>query len=208
MGFNAPQLCCGVLYYALITRILSSLVETGFMFIIEPALKATSRDLHALRDELLKNEVCSVIAPCTRTGGCPCLPNPDDWCHESRSFLLPPRCRQLSVATGLRRFDLKWSYLTLARHRTLDERHAAAWRTVSSLQKYKGKSEIFLCGTPGRLRTVLPKKERGAGNADFKRLGRGYLVWIEGAQETADQLLLDQESTVIFEAPGDRVPHL
>lgn len=191
------------LHYSLVTKILSSLTESGFMFIIEPALKATSRNLHALRDELLKNEMCRVIAPCTRTGGCPCLTNANDWCHESRSYLLPPRCRQLSVATGLRRFDLKWSYLTLSRHRTLDERYTAAWRAVSSLQKYKGKSEIFLCGTPGRLRSVLFKKERGSGNHDFKRLDRGYFVWIQGAHETADHIMLDKESTVVFEAPGD-----
>ena len=37
-----------------------------------------------------------------------------DWCHERRPWQPPPMLRQLASATGLRRRDLRFSYLVRA----------------------------------------------------------------------------------------------
>lgn len=191
------------LHHPLAVSLLSSLTETGVLFLIEPALKTTARALHSLRDELMKNDQYTLIAPCTRTGGCPCLPNPDDWCHESRTYLPPPVCRQLSAATRLRRIRLKWSYLTLSRRKMTSVRDRPdAWRVVSEVIKSNGKQEVFLCGASGRYRTILPNKARTPANKAFKKLDRGQLVWIQNAEIVNDQLLLDQSSAVTAEDPS------
>ena len=194
-------------HYPLIVKLLSSLTPSGVVFLIEPALKNTTRNLHALRDRLLDDDQCKVIAPCTRNDTCPCLLTPDDWCHESRTYLLPPICRQLSTATGLRRVKLKWSYLTLTRQEPHSEMDRIdAWRVISGVRKQKGGHEVLLCGTPGWCRVVLPGKARTPGNEIIKKLDRGCLVRIQDAEIVNDRIILDRSSSVIAEDPSRVTP--
>jgi hypothetical protein len=185
----------------LILKLLAALTEAGVLFIIEPALKTTARNLHHLRDTLLAEQRCALLAPCTRQAGCPCLLNEKDWCHEARNVQFPPHCQQLANLTGLRRFDMKWAYLTLTRRSSPNEKYTDAWRVVSDVLHPKGKYECFLCGTPGRLRTMLQKRDRTPTNADFQELQRGQFVRIQNAESSPDLLKLTDASEVRIDDP-------
>jgi ribosomal protein RSM22 (predicted rRNA methylase) len=187
--------------YPLITNLLSALTDSGVLFVLEPALKATARNLHQLRDTLLAVQRCRILAPCTRQTNCPCLENDRDWCHESRQVVLPPRARQLSVATGLRTHDVKWSYMTVTRSQPSAGKSTDTWRIVSDLMKLKGKQEIFVCGRPGRLKALLQKRDKSAANKPFKKLRRGQRAHITHTHIKGDVLVLGRESTVTIEEP-------
>jgi ribosomal protein RSM22 (predicted rRNA methylase) len=187
--------------YPLLVKLLSALTEYGVLFVLEPALKAITRNLHQLRDRLLAEQRCHILAPCTRQGNCPCLEHEKDWCHESRQILLPPRARQLAATTGLRMHNLKWSYMTLARPWPNHEKHADAWRVVGDLLKPKGKHEIFVCGKAGRLRAILQKRDKSPRNKYFKKLRRGQLAWLEGTTIKDDMMMLSRESLVESKDP-------
>lgn len=186
-----------------ILSLLSTLKDTGALLAIEPALKKTTRELHALRDGLLEAQQCRVIAPCTHSRACPCLEAKSDWCHESRRIVLPPRCRKLAEATKLRRSNLKWSYLCLTRPDGLRKTNLNdTWRVVSEPMKQKGRHEVFLCGESGRYRAVLPDKEKSAENVALRDLDRGHLTQIHQAEIVRERLKLNKVSTVRFEDPA------
>lgn len=190
-----------VAHAPLLTKLLSALTPSGVMFIIEPALKTTARNLHHLRDEFLAAQCCQLVAPCTRQAGCPCLLNDKDWCHEARHIQLPPHCQQLANLTGLRRFDVKWAYLTLTRQQFPKEKYAEAWRVVSDVLHPKGKYECFLCGAQGRIRAMLQKRDRTPANAGFQDLERGQLVWLQNAEIQPDRLKLTNTSEIRVDDP-------
>lgn len=183
-------------HYPLLVNLISAITETGLLFVIEPALKASARPLHHLRDQLLAEQHSHVLAPCTRQGNCPCLSTAKDWCHESRQIVLPPRARHLAAATGLRMHDVKWSYLTLMRTRPETAATTNAWRVVSDVMTSKGKHEVFVCGPAGRLRAVLQTRDHTSANKPLKKLQRGQFVSIDHAQISGERLLLGGKSLV------------
>lgn len=204
IGSALCELQTGI-HYQLLMKLLSALTDSGVLFVIEPALRVTSRNLHQLRNMLIAERKCHVIAPCTRTQDCPCLLNEKDWCHESRHYELPARCRQLAAATGLRTHEIKWSYLTLTRRRKPDETYLNAWRVVSDVFKLKGKYEVFLCGEPGCLKAVLQKRDRTPANKNVKKLHRGQIVWIHEAEVKDEYLMLGRKSAVQIEDPVSHI---
>jgi ribosomal protein RSM22 (predicted rRNA methylase) len=188
------------LHLPLTRSLLDSLAPRGHLVLIEPALRQTTRALHLLRDGLLEPGAATVYAPCTRQGPCPALDDPRDWCHERRTWALPPVLRELSLATGLRRRDLKWSYLTLNRHGArLPDRWS--YRVVSGPIKSKGKLEVFLCGAPGRLRACRLKRHRSRSNEAFAQLDRGCLVRLD-PDPSAARPRITAETTVERWDPG------
>ncbi len=176
---------------------LKLLAPHGVMVILEPALRHTSRRLHRLRDRLISSGAATVLAPCTRAGHCPMLENQRDWCHERRPWQPPPRLRHLTSATGLRRRDLRYAYLSLSPPGTAQlERPDGAWRVVSDVLGGKGRLEHFVCGEDGRTRAVMLKRHRGGANGDFSRLARGHIVWLDGTESKGDGLRLGPECKV------------
>lgn len=189
---------------ALVRQALARLAPGGHLLVLEPALRETSRALHRLRDLLLEEGRGSVLAPCTRQGPCPALLDPDDWCHESRPFRAPPRLEQLSRLSGLRRRELRFSFLALAAGSGARPGPGpGAWRVVSEPLVSKGKREQFLCGEAGRVRAVLLGRHRSAANAAFRELQRGQLCWIQGASVKRSELRLDAESRVEMSWGGE-----
>jgi ribosomal protein RSM22 (predicted rRNA methylase) len=192
--------------------LLSTLSPSGHLVLMEPALRHTTRSLHALRDQLLAEGAARVVAPCTRQGPCPALDNPRDWCYERRPFDPPPLLRQLTSATGLRKSSLKWSYVALSPARlasegkieqTQDPDRERIHRVVSMPLKSKGKLELFLCGPLGRLRVVRLKRHRSRANAALDRLDRGRLVRIEPLPEVqAGIIQIGRETQVEAWDPG------
>jgi ribosomal protein RSM22 (predicted rRNA methylase) len=162
---------------ALLRALLGALRPNGALVVIEPALKESTRHLHAVRD-LLAPEV-TVFAPCLHADACPALAQPGDWCHEDLPVDLPPFAVPTARAAGLRWQGLTFSYLVLRSDgRTL----GSGWRVVSDPIVTKGKREAFLCGKAGpdvpaaRLRVQRLDRHAGAPNAAWGELMRGDRV--------------------------------
>ena len=169
---------------ALVRRALGAIADDGAVIIIEPALRDTSRALHAIRDALIdptigmsKGLAAHVFAPCTRRiAPCTALIDPDDWCHEDRPLALPPRTAELARLTHLRDSGMKFSYLVL-RKQPLDlVEEPDAWRLVSAPRIAKGKLEITGCANQGRVPLRLLKRNRNAENRALERADRGHVV--------------------------------
>jgi ribosomal protein RSM22 (predicted rRNA methylase) len=177
----------------LVVRALAALAADGALILIEPALRETTRELHAVRDALLARGAAHVFAPCTRTGvPCPALADARDWCHEDRPLQLPPRTDALARATHLRDGGMRFSYLVLRKDPLPLVARAGALRVVSAPMPAKGKLELFGCGEHGRSKLRLLDRARTAGNRDFVAARRGDALVLERADDgeiTVDSLV-------------------
>lgn len=161
---------------ALVERALAAIADDGAVIVIEPALRTTTRALHAIRDSLITRGRGHIFAPCTRRiAPCTALADPDDWCHEDRPLALPPRTAELARLTHLRDSGMKFSYLVI-RTQPLALADEGAWRIVSAPRISKGKLELIGCGERGRFPLRLLKRNRTADTKALERTERGDIV--------------------------------
>jgi len=181
----------------LVEAMLSRLSAGGFVVLVEPALRETSRALLALRDRLVAGGA-TVRAPCLYRGDCPALARQSDWCHAERPWIPPPLVDELAHAAKLHRDALKMSYLVL-------QAPGAAWpslpagrlfRIVSEPLPQKGQHRYVGCGPEGRVPLVLPEKHVRESNRAFTTLVRGEVARIDRLTPRGDGLRLDEESVV------------
>ncbi len=154
--------------------------ESGKIFLMEPALQLTTRDLMRLHDDLLAHEVVSVLSPCLHQKACPMLAeNKRDWCHTYIDWKIPDWIAKLDHLAGIKKEYLKCSYLLLGRK---PENHPSnEWRVVSGPLNSKGKTERLLCGPgnlPHLLRAMRQDKDESPQNKAFNFLERGDLVQV------------------------------
>ncbi|MDN5941882.1 MAG: small ribosomal subunit Rsm22 family protein, partial [Nitrospira sp.] len=124
---------------AVVGQLLPFLSMHGTIMIVEPALRQTARELHQLRNHLLKQNLCTVYSPCLHERACPALDHPDDWCHEERPWQTPPAIVALDREVGFIKDALKFSYLLLRTdRRTIVSRSPQTFRVVSELRELKG----------------------------------------------------------------------
>ncbi|MDB4941479.1 MAG: Methyltransferase [Labilithrix sp.] len=206
----------------LLADLLSRVVAPdGALVIVEPALRARTRHLHAVRDRLAARGV-TVFAPCLHAAGCPMLATEGDWCHEDLAVDLPSWLVPLARAAGLRWQGLTFAHLVLRRDgRTLlgsapaagprrGQRHL---RVVSELMVSKGKAEIFGCTTAGE-RVRLRRLDRDAkltgpgapATQAWSALGRGDLVTLSVAAADPAEAAIDDRGRVSGAAEIDVWP--
>jgi ribosomal protein RSM22 (predicted rRNA methylase) len=180
----------GAAHAPLARALLTRLAPGGALVLIEPALRETSRALHALRDVLLAAGAAHVFAPCTRTlAPCPALADARDWCHEDRPFQPPPRLRRLIQSTGLRERGLKFSYLTLRREAApLVARPPGtrALRVVSDALDGKGTIERMVCDDAGRVPLRLLRRDRGDSGRALAHSRRGDVLLANADEASGD----------------------
>jgi hypothetical protein len=164
----------------------------GRLIILEPALRQTSRELLAVRDQLLAAGL-RVVAPCLWTGPCPALTRERDWCHDAAP-----------VAHGAR---VDYAYLVLRAGATgADDLVGGAddqslFRIVSDPMVEKGRLRLFGCGPAGRHPLVRLDRHTSSTNAPFDTLHRGALTRIAPTQLLGDGLRIAAETVV--EVVGD-----
>lgn len=181
---------------SLVQRALASLAPDGALIAIEPALRDTSRNLHALRDAVLASSTAHVFAPCTRhCAPCPALAHPDDWCHEDRAIDLPPRTSELARLTHLRDSGMKFSYLVLRHDNAPLVAAPHAWRVVSAPRPAKGKLELYGCSDAGRVPLRLLKRNRAEANRAFEKARRGDVLVADAP--VADERVEITDATVV-----------
>ena len=175
-----------------------SLASDGSCIIIEPALRATSRELLEVREGLLR-EGLHIYSPCLISEPCPALVNPKDWCHEDIPWEPPATILEIDKLTGLRKDSLKFSYLIIRKDtRSLSDIFGSnPFRVVSEPLISKGKIEYYLCGTGGRQLAVRLDKDKSKLNESFSSLKRGNIVSFEGLIDEGKRLKVDKETLVI-----------
>jgi len=189
-----------------VERMMDALAPRGVAIIVEPALRVTTRNLHAVRDAMIARGGATVVAPCTRRDApCPALADDNDWCHDHRPVTLPPHTRQLANVTGLRDGELKLSFLALV-HPAAAPAADAAWRVVDDPHGTKGKIELTACGAPGWVPVRLLRRHRSNGTRAIERAHRGDLLTIDRAPDggTLDVQAGDQVASINLTRPG---PH-
>ncbi len=155
------------------------LAPAGRLILIEPALRETSRELLALRDQLLAAGL-HVVAPCFWTGPCPALARDRDWCHDAAPVPSRPR--------------VDFSYLVLQ----LAPVPAAPslCRVVSDPLPEKGRLRLFVCGPDGRHPVIRLARHRAPANEPLDRAARGHVLSIRGGTRSDDGLRVAADTLV------------
>jgi SAM-dependent methyltransferase len=165
---------------AVVGQLLPFLAPHGTIMIVEPALRQTARELHQMRNHLLKQGLCTVYSPCLHEGACPALDHPDDWCHEERPWQTPPAIAALDQEVGFIKDALKFSYLLLRTDgRTIVTRSPQTFRVVSELRELKGEKRAWLCNETGRPEVGRLDRKASAHNEALDSWHRGAIVQIE-----------------------------
>jgi hypothetical protein len=152
------------------------LSEGGYLIVIEPALKETTRKLGEWRDEMVRRGY-RVAAPCVGQVKCPMLERSDLWCHQDVSWPRPATVNEIDRRLGLNKESLKYSYLVITKGgRTLADLGGDV-RIVSNLHKEKGKSWAWVCGRSGPLcRAEVLTRHRSESTTDFFHGDRGHVL--------------------------------
>ena len=166
-------------------QLLKKVGPKGSVVVVEPALRAPTRHLHAVRDRLADR----VFAPCLHAAACPMLAREADWCHEHLDVDLPDWLIPVARRAGLRYEGLTFSFVAL---RNDGARRQGRYRVVSGDLPGKGRRDLFLCGNfpdgPGRQKVGRLNRHAAEANAAWDEASRGDV--------------LD------FDLPGDRIaPH-
>jgi len=160
------------------------------LLLVEPALRATTRPLHRLRDTLLERGGVRVVAPCPHAHRCPMLARESDWCHESRVVQPTPMVAAVQELTRRRDARALFSFVAFAPGDRTHDR--APMRFVSDALGSRGKTERWVCCGDGRLRVLrLLDREQRVGNSLLATAERGTLVRIE-PEATSDRIGPDQ----------------
>ena len=163
----------------LVTIALDMLSDHGTVMVIEPALRDASRQLHEVRDRLLRDRKCTVYSPCLHERSCPALVNPDDWCHEERVWNPPAWIKAIDRDVGFIKDALKFSYVLLRKDgRSIVRRAPDVYRVVSELRVFKGEKRAWLCNEQGRPEVGRLDRKRSPSNAAFEDWHRGAIVRI------------------------------
>ncbi|HSS38662.1 MAG TPA: small ribosomal subunit Rsm22 family protein, partial [Polyangia bacterium] len=161
------------------------LAPAGRLILIEPALRETSRDLLAVRDQLLAAGL-HVIAPCFFQGPCPALASERDWCHDA------------APVPG-QRARVDFSYLVLATEPPAQR--PAHERVVSDRRPEKGRLRLYVCGAEGRRELIRLDRHQSPANALLDTVSRGAALSIENAEQTGSALRVTPETTIALAEP-------
>jgi len=172
-----------------IELLIGKLSPSGFLTVIEPALRLTSRNLLKIRDQLAEQRRALVLAPCLHQHACPILGpagSEKDWCHHDISWKAPDWVQNIDRAIGNRKESLKFSYLVLSKPDQEPVLDPNLWRAVSERIETRGKREVFLCNLKGRIRYYLLDKEVSPLNRAFTEIERGDLLLLKEEPGTGD----------------------
>ena len=165
------------------------LSRRGRLIVLEPALRQTSRELLAVRDQVLAAGL-RVVAPCFWSGPCPALVRERDWCHDAAPIRHGARVDYAHLVLRARDPDGADDRLTSGPD------DGTLFRIVSDPMVEKGRLRLFGCGPAGRHPLVRLDRHRSPSNAPFDTLHRGAITRIAPTQLLGDGLRIGTETTV------------
>ncbi|NUM88999.1 MAG: hypothetical protein HUU37_07330 [Bdellovibrionales bacterium] len=163
---------------------------TRWLVLIEPALRASSRDLLDLRKGLLAARHLRLWLPCLSHRECGALRSHDDWCHEEVAVNMPEWLNAIGAEAGLRKESVLFSYLvfSVGEHPEPERWPGDGWRMVSQRLERKGYTECHLCSPEGKIRCRVQHSKVTEEN-------RGALEWSRG--QILESLELAPSSDVV-----------
>lgn len=171
----------------------------GTLLIIEPAARASSRRLIALRERLVELGAGHISAPCVGAEHCPLAPlGMRDWCHSERTWQRPAHIEAIDKAIGHRRDTLKFSFLALTPTQP-EPRSADSYRAIGGLMRDERAVRRYLCGPDGRI--VVQGKRSLADTHPLIAAERGDLLQVHGERKTVRRGKYNEEVLVLR---GDR----
>ena len=149
-----------------------TLSKNGVIIIIEPALRFITRDLMKLRDDLI-NENLFIHAPCLHQHRCPMsTTNNRDWCHYYLNWQQPEIIQNMDKIIHRNHKYLKLSYMIISTNPPKPIRGKAL--VVSSPLISKGKTELLICSSSGKIKRM--RQLQRSGDSNFKKLTRGDII--------------------------------
>jgi len=173
----------------------TALAPQGLILLIEPALLSTSRDVLAVRDELIERG-WSVVAPCPGRAKLPCpalAAGASQTCHDEISWEPPASVAELAKKNGIDKDSLKMTWLALRppaspekpRDEGLtpavagDAGDARFWVVSDPLLNKGGRTRRLVCGGQGRFPLSCRAGSPEAVSSGFDELRRGDLIRVE-----------------------------
>lgn len=154
-----------------------ALTPDGLFVLLEPALSETSVRLMTVRDLLLARG-WTALAPCPHQAACPMLSEGKHWCHEVRTWTLPPSLQRLNQHLKRSVHELKYSFLALRPPQAPPLPARDQSRLVAPLAKVHGRYVTRVCAPSGQLEEIeimtrvvdVPERRR------FDKIKRGDWV--------------------------------
>lgn len=148
--------------------------QTHTLF-LEPGSKKFTRDLQALRDQILEETNYYVLAPCLHQNQCPLnLTAKSDWCNFTQRWQAPSFIKSFDAITDLKKEYLLYSYLFLINEPQKELKYKLnEFIAISDVMRGKGRKEIIGCGPSGRVRFIRSNKDESSQNQDFDKISRG-----------------------------------
>lgn len=155
-------------------KILSLCKNKGRVLFLEPSFKKVSRDLQALRDQMMGGAF-QILGPCLHHETCPLnLVAKADWCHFRHEWQAPKFIRAFDQWTHLKKTHLLYSYLFLQNCAEPKPLYPfTEFVALSDVMAVKNHFEWIGCGPAGRVRFLLQRSDRSSLNQDFQNIGRG-----------------------------------
>lgn len=200
----------------LFKRWASALIPGGFFVVIEPALLETSRELLAVRDQLVAAG-WRIIAPCPGRQSLPCpalAAGPAQTCHEEFSWVPPVETERMAGELGLDKNVLKMCWFALqppqgtSSESDFGENSRCAlpvenpegeyMRVVSEPMLNKGgRFRRLVCSHRGRLPLSVSASSPLASSSGFLDLRRGELILLESPEQRESGWGVDENTTII-----------
>ncbi len=186
------------------------LADDGAIVMIEPASREESRRALRFRDRMVRAGFF-VHAPCCKTGSCPALAVPDNWCHTEVPWQRPDFIKEIDDHTGTLRLSLKSTYsvylkkdLNLSDRRSSSRDFVEVGRVVSERFDEKGRVRLFVCNELGRREFIMNKRDKSPMNADALKTERFDLVQMSGMEERNHDVKIGGEAVfhTLFSAEG------
>ena len=166
---------------ALATRLLKDKVKrTGFLVLVEPALKKVSELLSQVGTEHARSGG-TVYGPCPTGGYCPAIERKGGFCFHSAVVPMSPLLQSVSARCGLARHEVNFSYLSISPSGRMPPAPAfESWgRIVSFPRRVKKGFNYHVC-TPGGLSVAFAPRFLADGSTRGGRLKHGTIVKLEG----------------------------
>ena len=177
--------------------------NNGFLVLISPAFKRTSRRLSQIRDKLIFNGY-HLIAPCPGQYKCPIIKNKNDWCHHRLFWTQPPFMKKIDSKTGFHNSFLNFSYFVFSPKQstiipqTSRGKHSSHYfLLISEVKSLKNGWYAYLCGGDNQFRIFLDKNNLNLRNEIFVNLNRYDQIMIDNFEISKNEIQIRAESSII-----------
>jgi len=177
--------------------VIKALNSSGVALLIEPALLATSRNLIALRNFLLKKKTISYSLPCPNKALCSAIEaGASHTCHDEFSWEMPPLVARLAQSNKLDRDTIKMTWFLMFKQSQFYKNENYIVVSEPLLNK-AGRVRYIVCGSSGRIGLSASKTDVHAKELGFFKLKRGDVIQIENPQIRESGYGIAEETTIV-----------